>query len=354
MIIDVHGHMSAPDKLWAYKATLLAARGAHGRGRLLFSDDQIREAMHDRGPFLDGHLQMLDKHKTDLQLVSPRPFQMMHSEKPGVLVHWFTEECNNLIYRQMQLYADRFIGIAGLPQVAGQPIKEVLPELERCVKELGFVGCLFNSDPYENSGVEAPGLGDRYWYPLWEKLCDLDVPAMLHGTGSRSPRVSYSTHFINEETVGIVNLLHSKVFDDFPTLKIIIPHGGGAIPYQIGRYDAPELRGESTHGGKRAVFSERMRNHLYFDTVLYTPGALRLLIETVGAERCLFGSECPGVGSAINPKTGRSMDDVASHLQALDGLSEPDKKLIFEDNARRLFKLDGRLNRARLSMHMAS
>jgi predicted TIM-barrel fold metal-dependent hydrolase len=254
----------------------------------------------------------------------------------------------------MQLYAGRFIGIAGLPQVAGQPIKEALPELERCVKELGFVGCLFNSDPYENSGVEAPGLGDRYWYPLWEKLCDLDVPAMLHGTGSRSPRVNYSTHFINEETVGIVNLLHSKVFDDFPTLKIIIPHGGGAIPYQIGRYDAPELRGESTHGGKRTVFSERMRNHLYFDTVLYTPGALRLLIETVGAERCLFGSECPGVGSAINPKTGRSMDDVASHLHALEGLSEADKKLIFEDNARRIFKLDARLNRARQPMHRAS
>ena len=73
MIIDVHGHMSAPEKLWAYKATLLAARGSHGRGAVRVSDDQLRESMQDKGPFVDGHLQLLKKHKTDLQLVSPRP-----------------------------------------------------------------------------------------------------------------------------------------------------------------------------------------------------------------------------------------------------------------------------------------
>jgi hypothetical protein len=82
MIIDVHGHMSAPDKLWAYKATLIASRGSHGRGHLKFSDDQIRESMHDKGPLPDGHIQMLDKHKTNVRLVSPRPFQMMHWLNP--------------------------------------------------------------------------------------------------------------------------------------------------------------------------------------------------------------------------------------------------------------------------------
>src|ERR1017187_1291716 len=102
MIIDVHGHMSAPEKLWAYKATLLAARGSHGRGGMRVSDDQLRESMQDKGPFVDGHLQLLTKHKTDLQLVSPRPFQLMHSEKPGKIVHWFSEECNNIIHRQAQ------------------------------------------------------------------------------------------------------------------------------------------------------------------------------------------------------------------------------------------------------------
>jgi OH-DDVA meta-cleavage compound hydrolase len=260
---------------------------------------------------------------------------MMHSERPAKIVQWFHEECHNIIHRAVKLFPDRFAGVLMLPQVAGEPINIVLPELERCIKELGFVGCLVNSDPYENSGKEAPGMGDRYWYPLYEKLVELDVPAMLHGVGSKSERTSYSTHFINEETLTTVSLLGSKVFEDFPTLKFIIPHGGGAIPYQLGRFEAPTLRGHGS--GKR--FSEKLKN-LWFDTTLYTPLALELLIKTVGADRCLFATECPGTGSATNPDTGRYMDDIAPMLKGFDWLAAADKKAIFEDNARKLFKLD--------------
>ncbi len=335
MIIDVHGHMSAPAELWAYKAVQLAGRGAHGRGKVTVSDDQIRESYQAKETFGAGHVDLLDKHGTDFQLISPRPFQMMHSERPAKIVQWFHEECHNIIHRAVKLYPDRFAGVLMLPQVAGEPINIVLPELERCVKELGFVGCLVNSDPYENSGREAPGMGDRYWYPLYEKLVELDVPAMLHGVGSKSERTSYSTHFINEETLTTVSLLNSKVFDDFPTLKFIIPHGGGAIPYQLGRFEAPTLRGHGS--GKR--FSEKMKN-LWFDTTLYTPLALELLIKTVGVDRCLFATECPGTGSATNPDTGRYMDDIAPMIKGFDWLSAADKKAILEDNARKLFKLE--------------
>jgi len=203
--------------------------------------------------------------------------------------------------------------------------------MDRCVS-LGFKGFLLNPDPYENGPEEAPGLGDRYWYPLYEKLCDLDMPVHIHATGSQSERTPYSLHFINEESIAVYNLCNSTVLDDFPTLKIVISHGGGAIPYQLGRFESSSLR-----RGKR--FSERLRR-LYFDTVLYTEGALRLLIETVGADRCLFGSECPGVGSAINPETGETMDHIAPIIAGFDWLSEAEKKMIFEDNARKVFNLD--------------
>ncbi len=62
---------------------------------------------------------------------------------------------------------------------------------------------------------------------------------------------------------------------------------------------------------------------LYFDTVLYTEGALRLLIESMGADRCLFGSECPGVGSGVNPKTGHY---IAPLIAGFDWLSAAEKK----------------------------
>lgn len=336
MIIDVHGHVSAPAQLYAYKATLLASRGSHGRGRLSFTDEQLKAVVEGIGGGAEGlgaHLPLLDKHKTDFQLISPRPFQMMQSEKPGKIVHWWHEEVHNVIHRHAQLYPTRFAGVCMLPQVAGAPIEEALPELERCIKEFGFVGCLVNSDPYENSGIQPPGMGDRYWYPLYEKLCELDVPAMLHGAGSLAERVSYSTHFINEETTTVVHLVNSKVFDDFPKLKFVVPHGGGSVPYQLGRWESMSLRG----GVKR--FSERLRN-LYFDSALYTPAALELLIKVVGVDRVMFATECPGTGSALDPKTGRSMDDTAPWIKGFDWLPESDKTAIFEGNARKVYKLD--------------
>ncbi|HEY8507677.1 MAG TPA: amidohydrolase family protein [Steroidobacteraceae bacterium] len=330
-IIDCHGHVSAPVQLWAYKATLLAHRGSHGRGGVRVTDEEIIAAATKKAQaWPASHIDMMKRHGTDLQLISPRPFQMMHSEKPAKLVHWFTEEVNTLIARQCQLLPDRFVPIAGLPQAAGEPIEAVFGELERCVK-LGFKGCLLNPDPYENSGVEAPGLGDRYWYPLYEKLCELDIPAHIHSTGSRSERVPYTLHFINEESIAVYNLVNSTVLEDFPDLKIIVSHGGGAIPYQLGRFESASLR-------SRERFSAKLRK-LWFDTVLYTPAALRLLIETVSADRCLFGTECPGVGSSIDPETGETMDHIAPHIESFEWLSAEDKKKIFEDNARRLFRL---------------
>jgi predicted TIM-barrel fold metal-dependent hydrolase len=333
MVIDCHGHVSAPAELWAYKASVLSHRGAHGRGKVEVSDDEIRRAANKKEMAPVGHLDMLKRVRTDVQLLSPRPFQMMHSQKPGRVVHWFTEETNNIIHRQAQLFPGLFFGVAGLPQVAGEPIQNALPELVRCVRELGFKGCLLNPDPFEYSGTEAPPLGDRYWYPLYEKLCELDVPAHIHATGSHSERSPYTVHFINEETIAVYNLVNSSVFKDFPSLKIVVSHGGGAIPYQLGRFDASSVR---RPGGER--FRDGMRK-LYYDTVLYTAAALRLLIDTVGPERCLFGAECPGVGSSVDPETARTFDDIRPLIEGFDWLNAAQKKMIFEDNARRLFKL---------------
>ncbi len=334
MIIDCHGHVSAPAELWAYKASVLSHRGSHGRGGVRVSDDDIRHAVNKKEMAPCGHLDMLAWHGTDLQLISPRPFQMMASFEPGRVVHWFVEETNIIIHRQTQLFPDKFVGVCGLPQVAGEPIENTFAELERCIA-LGFKGCLLNPDPYENTRTDHPGLGDRYWYPLYEKLCELDVPAHVHATGSRTDRAPYSLHFINEETTAVFNLVNSDVLKDFPDLKIVVSHGGGAIPYQMGRFVAGAI-------GTGRDFLEGFRK-LYYDTVLYTPAAVRLLIETAGADRCLFGTECPGVGSKHDPARPdgeHTMDDIAPVIAGFEWLSDADKALIFEGNARRLFRLD--------------
>jgi len=231
------------------------------------------------------------------------------------------------------LFPKVFRGVCGLPQSPGVSPKNCLPYLERCVKEQGFVGCLINPDPGEAGGIETPPLGDRFWYPLYEKLVELDIPGHIHSAGCRSERLSYSLHFINEESIAVVSLLNSTVFSDFPTLKLIVSHGGGAIPYQCARFDASSLR----RGGAR--FSEKMRN-LYYDTVLYSADALALLFKTVGADRCLFGTERPGVGTVKDPKTGRWLDETRHIIEGFEWLSAAEKKMIFEDNAKKVFKLD--------------
>lgn len=332
MIIDSHGHVTAPDSLYVYKAQLLAHRGAHGRGGGLAHDEDVRKALNS--PVFGGssHLEQLEEVGTDLQLISPRPYQMMTSEHPR-LVRWFVEETNNIIARQVELYPHTFRGVCGLPLTPGVSPAAIVPYLETCVREQGFVGCLLNPDPGECSGVETPPLGDRFWYPLYEKLVELDLPGHIHSTGCRSERLPYSLHFINEENVAVVSLLTSDVFKDFPTLKILVSHGGGAIPYQFARFEASSLRRK---GAPR--FSEMMRK-LYYDTVLYSKDALELLFKTVGVDRCVFGTERPGVGTVKDPKTGRWLDETRFTIESIDWLTEADRKMIFEDNARKLFNL---------------
>jgi OH-DDVA meta-cleavage compound hydrolase len=140
--------------------------------------------------------------------------------------------------------------------------------------------------------------------------------------------------------VAVYGLVKSTVFEDFPELKIVCSHGGGAIPYQIGRFNSSTApRADQNNEGKE-LFIDRMRK-MYFDTVLYSAEALELLIKVIGVDNVLYGSECPGVGSSVNQETGDTYDRTVPIIQGFDWLSDDDKQKIFEGNARRVFNLDG-------------
>ena len=168
--------------------------------------------------------------------------------------------------------------------------------------ELGFVGCLLDPDPFEGEG-DPPGLGEEYWYPLYDKLRQLDVPAMIHSASCSSPRESYSLHFINEESIAVLGLVGSKVFADFPTLKVVVAHGGGAIPYQIGRFRSPGLRRGDSRGFPRQAPSAALRH-------LHSEEGLELLFKVVGLANCLFGTERPGTGGGSIRRPVEALDDL--------------------------------------------
>jgi 4-oxalmesaconate hydratase len=174
-------------------------------------------------------------------------------------------------------------------------------------------------------------------------MVELNIPGYIHSCSSCSERESSSVHFIVEETIAVANLLeglgeqhdvHSlpshTMFDTFPTLKLVISHGGGAIPYQIGRFKARPYRS----GGDR--FEDSIKR-LYYDTCVYSKNALELLIKEVGADNVLFGTENPGAGASTDPNTGKEMDDLKPVIESIDWLPKEDQKKIFEDNARKVF-----------------
>lgn len=337
MIIDAHGHVSAPPALSAYQGGLIASRGAHGKGGVHASVESVREAHLRALPNWNNisHIGHIDTAGIDRQLLSPRPFTLMHSEEPSSIVRWFCEETNDIIKLACDAFPERFKGVCGLPQAKDTTPGDWVGELRRCVTELGMVGGMINPDPMEGQYPPLPAMGQRWWYPIYEAACELDVPLLVHPASCRPPaREGYSLHFITEETINLVDVLNSSVFEDFPDLKLVFSHGGGAIPYQVGRLNAG---GGGHPSGLR--FSERLRR-VYFDTCLYTKEALELLFKTVGPDRCLFGTERPGTGTQINPDTGKYYDDIAEVISSIEWLSKEDQAGIFEDNATKLYKLE--------------
>jgi 4-oxalmesaconate hydratase len=320
--IDIHGHVTAPLALYAYQAGLISAGAFHGKGKIRATEEEILESAQ-------WHVERLKGHGIDRQFISPRPYSMMHSRKPEIIVHWFIETVNDIIAAQVAEYPESFVGVAGLPQSAGVSPANAVEELERCVTELGFVGCVVNPDPGEGD-QGTPGLGDEWWYPLWEKMVELDVPGIVHATSCQNPRESYSNHFITEESIAVMSLMDSTVFDDFPDLKLIIAHGGGSVPYQYGRWQAQRIQKD------KEDFEISLRK-LWFDTVLYNKESLELLFKIVGPEACLFGTETPGIGSGVSRVSGRMMDDLVPVIESIDFLTQEQKDAVFYKNARKVF-----------------
>lgn len=322
MIIDSHAHVVVPPESYKYMAELVASR-ANPAAAPKLTDEAVRTAGQ-------SIVDIMDKVGTDIQFLSPRPYMQMHSVKPAKVTALWTQHMNDLVHRTVQMFPTRFRGVAGLPQYRDESPENCLAELEFRVKEQGFIGCLLNPDPTEGDGAPPPGLGDPFWYPLYEKLCALDIPALIHSAGSCQPRESYTLKFINEESIAIVSLMQSTVFEKFPTLKLIVPHGGGAIPYHMGRFRAWSVR----KGG--AFFDDQLKR-LHFDTTTYDQDALELLFKVVGADRVLFATENPGTGSAIDPRTGRAYDDLKPVIEAIPFLTEQDRRNVFECNCTKLY-----------------
>jgi len=335
MIIDCHGHYTtAPQQLNDFRDAQIAHFEDNSKPAPKMSDisdDEIRDSIEQ------NQLKTIADRGMDMTVFSPRAVGMGHHIGDEAMSKEWTRICNDLIYRVVQLFPDNFIGVCQLPQSPGVTIKNSIEELERCVNELGFVGCNLNPDASGGKWTGQP-LTDKSWYPFYEKMVELDVPAMIHVSGSCNPNFHPTgAHYINADTTAFMQLIQGDLFHDFPELRFVIPHGGGAVPYHWGRY-----RGLADML-KRPPLAEHVMKNVYFDTCVYHQAGIDCLFKVIDVDNILFASEMFGAVKGIDPETGYHFDDTKRYIDSL-GLAAEDKHKVFEGNVRRVYpRLDAAL-----------
>src|SRR5664279_3120855 len=336
MIIDIHGHYTtAPKALEAWRNRQVAAIGAPAEAPkvsdLRISDDELRESIET------NQLRLMRERGLDLTIFSPRASFMAHHIGDFQVSSIWAAICNELCHRVSRIFPDHFIAAAMLPQSPGVDPATCIPELVRCIEEYGNVAINLNPDP-SGGHWNSPPLSDRHWYPLYEKMVELDVPAMVHVSASCNPNFhATGAHYLNADTTAFMQFLTSDLFKEFPTLRFIIPHGGGAVPFHWGRFRglAQDL--------KRPPLEELLLKNVYFDTCVYHLPGIELLCKVVPLENILFGSEMVGAVRGIDPRTGHYYDDTKRYVDAL-ALSEADRQRLYSLNARRVYpRLNARL-----------
>jgi aminocarboxymuconate-semialdehyde decarboxylase len=301
------------------------------RGRSVFRTGSLEYVLPSSsdefwGDKLDRRVEMMDQAGIDIQILQPSPM-VFNYHLPAEINARFSRAFNEQTAEALAPYKDRFWGSAHLPL---QDAELSARELEYAVTTLGFrAGTV-------DFVVGGRTLADPEYEPLLAAAEALDVPIQLHPVplGQSMDLKAIGAHwllahqtdwawgYLFGETVAVVGLVLGGVIDRHPRLRFWVPHGGGMIPYHLGRF---ELQARLIGGLERPI-SEYLSS-FYFDTVVHDPRALAFLIEMIGDENVVLGTNYPGWDSFAGWEV----------VAALPGISERARQRILGENALRIF-----------------
>jgi aminocarboxymuconate-semialdehyde decarboxylase len=324
--IDFHAHIIVPE--------VYAVAAEHNIFSELPTDpgvtDEMRDTIRQRATLVLGRMSDLtdriarmDAMGVDVQVLSA---SLVHQG-----LEWadaqeslrLARTTNDWIAKAVAANPARLIGLGTLPLHVPSL---AVTELERCVRELGLKGVAISTTA---GGLE---LGDPALRPFWEKAEALGAVVYIHPGGNRDARFK-RFHLWNsvgqafEEAMAISSLMYDGVLEQFPRLKICISHGGGYMPYYMGRIDRNYLEKANTRVNMKKPPIDYLRM-LYFDSCVYEKPVLRNLVDKVGADRVLLGSDYP-VGET----------KPIEFVRETDGLSDAQKDGIVRTNAASLLSL---------------
>ncbi len=320
-VLDIHAHVSAPNHGTQALGMMMAINTPISANPLTQFLPQYGMTEESWAKMNADHLALLEDRQIDAQLLGPRPILMMGTMQPHLLQGW-TRFVNNMIAKQVSLSPDKFVGAAQLPQTPdADDLSHCLPELDRCVNELGFKAVYLTPDP--TGDRRSPGMDDHYWNPVYERCQRLNIPIIVHGTNCNDRRLktiphNYQIGFVWEQYLATQLLSHGDVFDRYPELKVVVCHCGGALD----RFIKSDYH----------MSQKDLSKNLFFDTNAMDLDFLEAAIKQRTPARMCFGTEVPGAGKDIRPETGRPGDDLVPIIGGFDFLSEQDKHLIFHKN----------------------
>lgn len=286
---------------------------------------------------LDVHekrLRLMDEHGMEMMILSlnaPAVQAIPDAKKAGETAR----RANDFLAQQVARRPERFQGFAALPM---QDPELASRELERCVKELGFRGALVNG--FSQLGERTLYYDLPQYRPFWGVVAALDVPFYLH---PRNPlprdAAIYEGHrwlmgpawaFGQETAVHALRLMGSGLFDEYPTLQIVLGHMGEGLPFSIWRVDYHNawVKFGQLYPAKKKIGEYFTQNfHITTSGNFRTQSLIDAMLE-IGADRILFSTDWPF----------ENIDHAAAWFDAAD-IAEPDRIKIGRTNALKLFKL---------------
>jgi len=325
-VIDIHGHISVPgarallDPDGARDIAIKKDRGGKERHRVPpgISDPSRVAILHDA----DARIADMDRTGVDMMVLSPTP-QPGYYTSDRDIAQKVSALQNDHVARVVGDNRGRFLGL-GITQMHHPA--DAARELERAVKQLGHKGA------FVAPHIANYELSDRHFDPFWEAAEDLGALIFLHPMGFTEPRrlePFFMTNVVGqplETTLGLAHLIFGGVLERFPRLKVLAVHGGGFMPFYLGRFEQAfrERKECRTHIGRPP--KEYLRQ-VYFDTVVFEPEAIAYLAALVGADHVLMGSDLPfDMGDS----------DPVGLVRRVPNLSVADKAGILGGNAERL------------------
>ena len=324
-VVDTHAHWYPQEWLDLFQRDGAAEGAALERTATGYSirTHRIVNAFDDEFVQLERRLAGMDRQGVDLHALSlTAPMVYWASPGFGLALAQAYNDAASAAHRQ---YSNRFVGLAMLPMQAPDL---ALKELERAAKLPGMRGL------YLATHVNGTNLDDRRFWDIYAKAEELDWTIFLHpiDTVGRERTASYYLKNLlgNPYDTGIAaaSLVFGGVLDEFPRLEVNLPHAGGTFPWLIGRMDhGRKVRPELKH--MKAAPSSYLRRFTY-DTIGHSPQINRWLIEMVGADRVILGSDyCFDMG----------LTDPVGDVERLDSLTPRDRELIMGGTATRLLHL---------------